>query len=160
MKATPQQDSIHHFITGGPAGRQCTHKEVISNAQVAVLGGSDTALFTMNQRLRFLATNPAVQAKLRAELDTICNAGGELTVESTRKLPYLNGVLNEGLRLGNPAPIGVPVKTPHGGLQLGETYVPGNVEVKVPFRVTLKTLDGSPRGIASSLSAGLGKFLS
>ncbi|XRM45029.1 hypothetical protein ABZX51_008131 [Aspergillus tubingensis] len=146
MKEAPQKDFIHHFITSGPAGRQYTHEEVISNAQVAVIGGSDTALVTMNQTLRFLATNPAVQAKLREELDTISNAGGELTVESTRKLPYLNGVLSEGLRLGNPAPIGVPVKTPPGGLQFGDTYIPGNVEVKVPFRITLTDSRWFPKG--------------
>ncbi|BCS01964.1 uncharacterized protein AKAW2_60228A [Aspergillus luchuensis] len=71
---------------------------------------------------------------------------GELRVELTRKLPYLNGVLNEGLRLGNPAPIRVPVNTAPGGLQFGETYVPGNVELKVPFRVNLKDSRWFPKG--------------
>ncbi|GKZ31406.1 hypothetical protein AbraIFM66950_011983 [Aspergillus brasiliensis] len=147
MKKGPsQKDFIQHFLTGGPAGRQCTPEETNANTYVAVLGGSDTTSTTMNQMLRYLAITPEVQEKLRAELNTICSAGEELTVELTRKLPYLNGVFNEGVQPGNPAPIWVPVKIPPGGLHLGDTYIPGHVEVKVPFRVTLADSRWFPKG--------------
>ncbi|PYI02741.1 cytochrome P450 [Aspergillus sclerotiicarbonarius CBS 121057] len=128
-----RKDLFHHFLHNGvDANIECTPEEMTANANLAMTAGTDTIPTPTAQTLRLLAKDPHVQAKLGAELDTICSAGVALTVETTRTLPYLNAVINEGLRLGYPAPSGIQAMTAPGGIQVGDTYIPGNVEVKVP----------------------------
>jgi cytochrome P450 len=50
-------------------------------------------------------------------------------VENSGGLPYLGGVVNEGLRLFNPAASGIPAMTPPGGVDIKGTFIPGNVQV-------------------------------
>lgn len=146
-KGAPRKDIFHHFVSPGEdIGLQFTSEDITANALLVVAAGFGTTSSSTSQTLRLLAKNSRVQEKLRAELDTLCETGVELTVETTRGLPYLNAVTNEGLRLGYPIPSGIPAVTPLEGIHFEDAYVPGSVEVKVPSQILMTDPRYFPEG--------------
>src|SRR5690242_15359111 len=81
----------------------------------------------------YLAKNPSAQVTLQKELD---NAFGSpaladdpvLQFEQVKNLPFLEAVINEGLRLHSTSSLGLPRIVPPGGLEvLGRLYKEGTV---------------------------------
>lgn len=94
----------------------------------------DTTYGALTSALFHLAANPAIYAKLQAEVDSVC-PGGEASFshEKVKNLPLLDGVINETLRLKPPVPNGTPRITPPEGLHIDDDlYIPGNVHVVMP----------------------------
>jgi len=101
---------------------------------------------TITQTLRTLAKQKNIQQKLRAEIDAHVRSGGELTIESIKNLPYLNGVINEALRLHNPIPTGVHATVSEQGCDMGTYKLPPNVDVYVPILTLMTDERYFPRG--------------
>lgn len=86
----------------------------------------------------YLAKHPTVYKKLQSELDATFSKGtqtSEFNSEALRRLPYLEAVINETLRLKPAVPSGQPRETPPQGLQVDEMWIPGNTIVVVPQHV-------------------------
>ena len=68
---------------------------MIENADVALIGGSETTASTMSNVFFYLLTNPDVFRRLRAELDEAFPPGEGDPFDFTRlaELPYLNAVM-------------------------------------------------------------------
>lgn len=99
-----------------------------------IFAGSDTTSISLTAVYFNLVTRPEVQTKLRAEIDA-AYASGELseppTFAESQKLPYLQAVIKESLRL-HPA-TGLPLwrEVPPGGATLCGTYFPAGTNVGV-----------------------------
>lgn len=81
-----------------------------------------------------LAHNPAAQAKLQKELDDALGSEDDpvATFEQVKRLPYLEAVINEALRIHSTSAMGLARLVPEGGLTvLGKTFPQGTV-VSVP----------------------------
>lgn len=79
-----------------------------------------------------LASEPAKVARLYAELAAIdC-----LNDKVLQSLPYLNGIVNEALRLYPALPTGGHRKTPKEGASICGRFVPGNTTI-VATRYTI-----------------------
>ncbi|KAF9919421.1 hypothetical protein FBU30_011040 [Linnemannia zychae] len=88
-----------------------TDKAVETEAGVFLIAGSETSSTAMTCTFMYLVRNPDKLTKLREELDnaTATNAPGTLpTYDQIRNLPYLNGCINESLRLRPIAATGLP----------------------------------------------------
>lgn len=83
--------------------------------------------------LYYMMAYPNYQKQLQEEFDEAEKRSGILEVQDLTKLPLFNGIINEALRLHYAGPSGFPRITPPGGIRVGETFIPGNVNVKVPF---------------------------
>lgn len=75
----------------------------------------------------YLATHPAVYAKLQKEVDEAYGVH-----DIAQPLPYLEAVINETLRLKPVVPSGQMRVTPPEGLFIDEVFIPGNTIVVVP----------------------------
>jgi cytochrome P450 len=98
-----------------------------------ILAGSDTTSSTLTHIVYHLAAAPHVVSKLREELKSIYHPESATEVRDIQDAKYLNGVINEGLRLHHPAPSGFPRLTPQEGIMIDGTFIPGNVIVSSPF---------------------------
>lgn len=101
------------------------------DARLIIVAGSDTTAATLTFLFYHLALDPSQTRKLREELKPL-TAGGDWTHRDIQNASHLNGVINEALRLHPPVPNGVSRKTPPQGMQVGETYVPGNALFVMP----------------------------
>ncbi|XP_056176049.1 cytochrome P450 81E8-like [Syzygium oleosum] len=75
---------------------------------VMVVGGTDTSTTTMEWAMSFLLSNPNSLKRAAEELDSVI--GQECLIDETdiAKLPYLQNIVSETLRLKPPAPFLVP----------------------------------------------------
>jgi cytochrome P450 len=111
---------------------------------------SDTTSSTLSWICYELCKDPRIQNKLRAEIDAIARAKSFLDVEDVANCAYLDGVINEALRLhpaviisqtikvnvlahASQVPSGVQRETPPEGLTLPNgTYIPGRILMWMP----------------------------
>ncbi|XP_050485243.1 cytochrome P450 6k1-like [Bombus huntii] len=73
--------------------------DLVSQAAIFYIGGSETSASTMSFTLHELALNPDVQKTLRTEIqDALEKTGGKITYDMITTLPYLDMVISETLR--------------------------------------------------------------
>ncbi|XP_057839147.2 trans-cinnamate 4-monooxygenase C4H2 [Cryptomeria japonica] len=89
---------------------------IVENINVAAI---ETTLWSMEWALAELVNHPEVQAKVRSELERVVGKGEEVKEEDVEKLPYLQAVVKETLRLHTP----IPLLVPH--MNLGEASIDG-----------------------------------
>ncbi|KAJ5159798.1 uncharacterized protein N7482_006802 [Penicillium canariense] len=106
-----------------PPGDDCLYDE----GRLAIIAGSDTTGTTFANVLYYLAIHPEVHQRLQREVD-----GAQGVHDYNTPLPYLEGVINETLRLKPVVPSGQPRVTPPEGLAIDETWIPGNTIMVVP----------------------------
>jgi cytochrome P450 len=83
-------------------GSRMTDQQLRDEAITLFLAGHETTANTLSWTWWLLAQNPAVEAKLHAELRTVL-AGRAPTLEDLPKLIYTNHVITESMRLYPPA---------------------------------------------------------
>ncbi|KAG8165199.1 hypothetical protein KVR01_005474 [Diaporthe batatas] len=96
--------------------------EIRDNAQVFIVGGSDTTANSMIYLIWCICKLPDVKSKLLKELATIPE---DFSYDDLRDMPYLNWCVNETLRLYNALPCGLPRIVPEGGVELAGQFIPG-----------------------------------
>jgi len=115
-------------------GRPLGAKELTADALTQLIAGSDTTSNSSCAIAYHLAANPDVQEKLQCELDAAL--GGEddpvVTFEQVRRLPYLDAVINEGMRVHSTSGIGLPREVPTGGLTVCGRFFPEGTVLSVP----------------------------
>lgn len=81
----------------------------------------------------YVARDQLVQARLQAELDHALGSNTSPVVEMSliEHLPYLEAVVNEGLRLHSTLGIGLPRVVPEGGMSILGQYFKEGTEVSV-----------------------------
>ncbi|VAH65434.1 unnamed protein product [Triticum turgidum subsp. durum] len=68
----------------------------------------ETTLWSIEWGLAELVNHPEIQQKLRDEMDAVLGVGHQITEPDTHKLPYLQAVIKETLRLRMAIPLLVP----------------------------------------------------
>ena len=69
------------------------------------MAGFETSSTALGFASYLLATNPDVQDKLVAEIDTVAPGRDDVTYENLTKLTYLDWVISETLRMYPPGPM-------------------------------------------------------
>lgn len=81
-----------------------------------------------------LAAQPEIVTKLRDELKSLNYLpGSDNEIRDIQDAKYLNGVINETLRLHPAVPSGVLRLSPPEGLEINGKYIPGGITVSSPL---------------------------
>nr|ADN32769.1 cinnamate 4-hydroxylase [Scutellaria baicalensis] len=78
---------------------------IVENINVAAI---ETTLWSIEWGIAELVNHPEIRKKVREELDTVLGPGVQITEPDTHKLPYLQAVIKETLRLRMAIPLLVP----------------------------------------------------
>ncbi|QGA22244.1 hypothetical protein EYB26_009960 [Talaromyces marneffei] len=100
-----------------------------SECRLIVGAGSDTTATALTFLFVQLALYPEWILRLREEMDPIFSASG---YECTRTYPVLDAIINESMRLHPSVFFGSQRETPPQGMQIGETFIPGNTIISIP----------------------------
>jgi hypothetical protein len=110
------------------------HRWMSGDARLIIVAGSDTTAATLTYIMYHLAKAPQLVEKLRGELREINYLpGSETEVRDIQDAKYLNGVINEALRLHPAVPSGLLRLTPPEGLYIEGTFIPGGVTISSPL---------------------------
>ncbi|XP_057548723.1 trans-cinnamate 4-monooxygenase [Amaranthus tricolor] len=78
---------------------------IVENINVAAI---ETTLWSIEWGIAELVNHPEIQTKVREEMDRVLGKGHQITEPDTTKLPYLQAVIKETLRLRMAIPLLVP----------------------------------------------------
>ncbi|KAE9370024.1 pisatin demethylase [Stipitochalara longipes BDJ] len=118
-----RRDMIGSFIRHG-----LTQREAEAEAVLQFFAGAETSAVAIRATLLYITTNPQVYNALIAEFSG-ATISDPITDEEARKLPYLQAVIKEGLRLFPPI-TGLSLKlVPPGGDTLKGVFVPGGTTI-------------------------------
>lgn len=112
-------------------GFKLTRHELIADAGLIVVAGSDTTSSLLTWFWYYSTANPTTYAALRAELAPL-TADQLIDTTLLSKLPYLNAALNETMRMQPAVPGGLRRIVPAGGVEIDGHYIPGGIVVSVP----------------------------
>ncbi|KAI0446170.1 benzoate 4-monooxygenase cytochrome P450 [Xylaria telfairii] len=129
-KPTETPDMLNNFINlqkSQPGS--LTTREIIGALYINLMAGHDVLAVTIRAVLYYVARDPAVEQKLRAELSVL---GPNISSFSEiNKLPYLDAVIHESLRIhGNLGLINERVTPPEGAIIDGYR-IPGGTIVGI-----------------------------
>lgn len=113
--------------------RTMTVAEMEVNFPLLVIGGGETTATTLSGTINYLCQNAVVLKTLTEEVRTAVPHEEDLTLAKLIKLPYLTGVLKEGLRIASPAPVSFPRIVPAQGAYIDGYWIPGHVSLIHPF---------------------------
>ncbi|PGH14218.1 hypothetical protein AJ79_03191 [Helicocarpus griseus UAMH5409] len=108
--------------------------DLVSDSELAIIAGSDTTSSTVSALIYLLATHPDKQALLQQELDTLFSGPDNISHQklSASNAPFLEGCINEALRLYPAVPSGMQRMTPPEGAQIAGRWIPGDTIVSTP----------------------------
>ncbi|KAH6610005.1 hypothetical protein Trco_000025 [Trichoderma cornu-damae] len=110
-------------------GEGLSYESIIDNMITFLIAGHETTSGLLSFAFYYLLANPHTMDKARQEVDEVI--GGEpITVEHLSRLPYLNAIMKETLRLQPTAP-GFTLKSAKDEVIGGKYLIPANTPVAV-----------------------------
>ncbi|KAI3390453.1 hypothetical protein diail_9634 [Diaporthe ilicicola] len=114
---------MRHGIQKGPA---------MAEVPLQLIAGAETSSTVIRSTMGYLMTSPQVYRKLKDHINDAIQAGAAsspITVEEAKRLPYLQAVIAEGIRMRPPALYGHYKVVPQGGDTLGGLFIPEGTAV-------------------------------
>jgi cytochrome P450 len=109
-----------------PGEGHLTEEEVIPEAQTFIVAGTDTTAHTLAYLVWAMCKNADMKRKLVEEVAALSEGYND---EDLKKLPYLNQVIQETLRLWASVPSGLPREVPNGGCEIDGYFMPDGTTV-------------------------------
>jgi cytochrome P450 len=131
-KPVVRRDMLGAFINKG-----LTQGELESETLTQITAGSDSTSAALRLTLHFISTSPPILERLLSE----ANAGIDsnrisrpiIKDQESRRLPYLQACIKEGLRMYPPVTGLLAKRVPDGGVHVDvdgvEKYIPGGVQI-------------------------------
>ncbi|ORY07929.1 cytochrome P450 [Clohesyomyces aquaticus] len=128
---TDHRDFIWYILKQREKKDEVSDDEVIMNAALFIVAGSETTATELCGLTNYLIRNPVTFKKLKDELRAAVKSEADLTMDILGNLPYMNACIEEGLRIFPPVPIGLLRTVPKGGSMIDGHMVPENTSVCV-----------------------------
>lgn len=127
---TDRKDFIHYIMKQGEV-YDLKQDEIIVNAALFIVAGSETTASSLSALANNLLRYPKIFEKLKAEIRGAFKSESEISLEKVMELPYLTACIEENLRIFPPAPIGFLRSINPGGDTIDGVFVPGGTSVSV-----------------------------
>ena len=126
---TDRPDFLIPFMKDNAKYENMSLGEIESPFAIILVAGSETTATSLCGTLNHLVKpeNKGAFEKLVCEIRGTFVREQDITIEATKHLTYLEAVINEGLRVCNPVPGGLPRVVPKGGDTYAGHFVPENV---------------------------------
>ena len=132
-RGSDHQDILSQLLaTQKEKGGQMDDNAVTSMATSNIFAGSDTTAISTRSIIYYLLKNPECKAKLLQEMDTMRSQGqlsDPITLDEAEKMPYLQAVMYEALRLHPAVGMSLPRVVPSGGATISNTYLPAGTVI-------------------------------
>ncbi|CAN8099361.1 unnamed protein product [Discula destructiva] len=148
----PHVPDIFHWILSdynqNPKPSWQEKENLIGDASLIVVAGSDTTAATLTCLFYHFAIYPDVYKKLQQEVDKFFadNDGDSWETSALGRLQYMQACIDESLRLFPPVASGLQRQTPAQGVQIGDTWIPGNTIVMTPTYTLTRDPRTFPQG--------------
>ncbi|KAI1773371.1 cytochrome P450 [Hypoxylon cercidicola] len=119
----PANDMMASFIRHG-----LTRKECCDEAMLQLLAGTDTTAGAIRSTLLYIMATPRVYSRLKSMIKQCVErkeVSSPITNDEAQKLPYLQAVILEGLRIKNPLTYGHYKRVPPEGDTINGMFLPG-----------------------------------
>lgn len=131
-------DMLTSFMKNGIAGAELKTEVILQ-----IVAGSDTTAAAIRGTMLYVLTNPRVYKVLQSEIDEAVAAGWAspapdiISHAQAKRLPYLQAVIKEGIRIFPPVTDPLGRDTPPGGdtvtIDGEEVFLPGGISVFPSF---------------------------
>lgn len=108
-----------------------SHAQLVADSGLLLAAGSDGVAVTVAAAVFYLLKNPDCMQKLIHEIQTSFSTSEEVRGMKVQQLKYLNGVVNEALRLAPSVPSGLPREVLPGGLRVDDLTIAAGTIVGV-----------------------------
>ena len=104
-----------------------TDSEIESTAGIIIIAGSNSLTTTLAGITNYLLRSPQALEELSREVRGAFKTEAEINLTNLGLLPYLSAVIEEGLRIISPVPLGMPRVVPKGGDSVCGEWLPEDV---------------------------------
>ena len=118
---------IMSWFQGNGDAKGLSIPELEANGFLLIFAGAETTGSLLAAAVHLLAKHPAKLAMLQREIDSHYSSLAAIDFQTCARLPYLNAVLKEYLRVAAPIPGELPRQVPKPGALVSSVFVPGNV---------------------------------
>lgn len=119
---------------GGLDGGAFGSADIVNHTSSNVLAGSDTTAIALRSIIYNLATNPRAYHKLQKEIDALDAQGmlsNPIKESEARKMPYLQAVIKEAMRLHPSVGMIMERHVPKGGAVICDRFFPAGTVVGI-----------------------------
>ena len=130
-----EPDVMSHILEAGPFFEDPKTEKLLltGDARLLIIAGSDTTATTLAFAMYYFAKDPSLLKRLRDDLDQHNVVNDEsLDLAGLQHLPYLNGLINEVLRMHPPVPGGMYRDPPPEGIEVNGHFLPPGVVTVAP----------------------------
>ncbi|KAJ5602705.1 Cytochrome P450 [Penicillium hordei] len=121
-----RKDMLGSFIAHG-----MTQDEANSETLVQIVAGSDTTATTIRATFLHIISSPHIYSTLRKEIDNVSHLSSPVTDAEAKRLPYLQAVIEEGLRYWPPIGLLASKIVPKGGATINGFFLPEDSSIGV-----------------------------
>ncbi|KAL8704956.1 MAG: hypothetical protein Q9201_001902 [Fulgogasparrea decipioides] len=122
-------DFMTPFMRKNVNFKNMSRDEILSTFNFIIVGGSETTATTLTGIFNHISKSQRILNRLCDEIRNKFSREEDITIDSIQGLPYLEAVLNEGLRMCNPIPGGLPRVVPEGGDTYCGVFLPGGTRL-------------------------------
>ena len=133
LRGSDHRDMLGRFVEINKAKPlEFDEAALISMTASNIAAGSDTTAISLRSMIYYLLKNPGCLSKLVTEIDAVTATEGTsrrtvVTYEQANRMPYLQAVMNEALRIHSIVGHSMQRVVPSDGIQIAEYYIPSGV---------------------------------
>lgn len=122
---------------------------MIANAEILIIGGSETTASLLSGVTYLLLTNPEAHDKLKAEVRSVFQTQEDINLISVNNLPYMLACLDEAMRMYPPIANGLPRQIPDGGATIMGQHIASKVGMALYQILLFQSLTWSSKTFVS-----------